>query len=57
MKVEIRKNPTYIHDDGRVEIKCMIDDEDHRIFLTIPQFMEFLQDQLRALTHYIGRKV
>ena len=56
MKVEIRKNPTYIHDDGRVEIKCMIDDEDHRIFLTIPQSMEFLKDQLRALTHYIGRK-
>lgn len=55
MKIEIRKNPTYIYDNGKVEIKCKVDGKDHRIFMELDEFMEFLQDQIRALTHYLTR--
>jgi len=56
LKIEIRSNPTYIYEDGKVEIKCKVDGEDHRIFMTIEEFMEFLEDQIRALKHYLGQQ-
>jgi len=55
VKIKLRKNPTYIHDDGRVEIKCEVNGEDHRIFMSLDEFMELLQDEVRALTHYLKR--
>ena len=55
MKIEFRKNPTFIHDDGRVEIKCEVNGEGHRIFMSLDEFMELLQDEIRALTHYLKR--
>jgi len=30
IKIKLRKNPIYIYDDGRVEIKCEVNGEDHR---------------------------
>lgn len=53
MKIELRERPTYIHNDGRVEIKCAVDGEAHRIFMTIEDYMQFLADQINALTHHI----
>jgi hypothetical protein len=41
MKVELKlPSPTYIHKDGRVELKCKVDGEDHRIFMFMSDFMD-----------------
>lgn len=56
MNIELRKNPTYIPDDGRVEIKCKVDGKDRRIFMEIDEFMNFLKDEMKALEHYLTRE-
>jgi len=53
LKIALRDKPTYIHKDGRVEIKCTVDGEDHKIFMTLEQYMVFVADQVNALTHHI----
>jgi len=56
MLIKFKLKPTYIHKDGRVEIKCEVDGEDHRIFLNIDEFMDFLDDELNALMHHVTDK-
>ena len=56
MKVALREKPTYIHKDGRVEIKIMVDDEEQRIFMPLEEYMMFLADQVNALTHHVTGK-
>jgi len=56
MEIKLRERPTYIHKDGRVEIKCTVDGEAHRIFMTIEEYMQFVADQVNALTHHITGK-
>ncbi len=54
MKIKFRKYPTYIHKDGRVELKCDVDGKPGRIWLNdLGEFMDFLDDQLNALRHHL----
>lgn len=56
MKITLREKPTYIYEDKRVEIKCVVDGKDERIFMTLEAYMEFVADQVNALTHYVTGK-
>lgn len=56
MEIKLGKRPTYIYKDGRVEIKCTVNGNPHRIFMTIEEYMEFVADQVNALTHHITGK-
>ena len=56
MKIALREKPTYIHKDGRVEFKCMVDDNEQRIFMSLEEYMIFLADQVNALTHHVTGK-
>jgi hypothetical protein len=56
VKVTLRERPTYIYNDGRVEIKCTVNDKEQRIFMTLEEYMMFLADQVNALTHYVTGK-
>jgi len=53
VEIRLRDNPTYIHDDGRVEIHCYVDGEEHRIFMSMEEYMVFVADQVNALTHHL----
>lgn len=56
MEIKLREAPTYIYKDGRVEIKCLVDGSEQRIFMTIEEYMMFLADQVNALTHHVTGK-
>jgi antirestriction protein ArdC len=53
LEIKLRERPTYIHSDGRVEIHCTVDGEEHRIFMTMKEYMMFVADQVNALTHHL----
>ena len=53
MKITLREKPAYIYEDGRIEIKCMVDGNEQRIFMTLEEYMVFLADQVNALTHHV----
>jgi len=56
MEIKLGKKPTYIYKNGRVSIKCTVNGNAHRIFMTIEEYMEFVADQVNALTHHITGK-
>jgi hypothetical protein len=56
MKIDFRQYPTYIHNDGRVELKLVVDGKPARKWMTMNEFMDFLDDQLNALRHHLTGK-
>jgi hypothetical protein len=51
VQIKLRDNPTYIFDDDRVEIKVLVDDNEQRIVMSLGEYMEFVADQVNALTN------
>jgi len=51
MNIRFRDNPTYIYDDDKVEIKLLVDGSEQRIILSLGEYMEFVADQVNALTN------
>jgi hypothetical protein len=56
LEIKFRDRPTYIYKDGRVEIKCLVDGNEQRIFMTMKEYMIFVADQVNALTHHLTRE-
>ncbi len=53
LEIKLREKPTYIYNGGRVEIKCYVDGNEQRIFMTMKEYMMFVADQVNALTHHL----
>ncbi len=56
MSIKLKKHPTYIHSDGRVELKCTVDGKSHPIVMSIREFGDLWGDMMRAYLHYRVRK-